>query len=436
MIDTEKDRRSTVERAILVGICEPGVELGTVREHLAELHELASTLDIPVVDQVIAVVKRPNPRYLIGSGKAEEIHALAETLSADCLIFDHDLSPSQQRNWEKLTKRCVIDRREVILDIFATRASTREAVIQVTLAQLEYSLPRLTRAWTHLSRQRGGAQGTRGEGEQQIEVDRRIIQQRIALLKKELIEVRKHRQVQRQRRERHTLAHAAIVGYTNAGKSSLLNALTGANALVENKLFATLDPTTRQLTLPNRQELLLTDTVGFVRKLPHNLVDAFKSTLEEAVLADFLIHVLDIASPYFEEHWLTTLQILDDLGARDKPIITVFNKADLAQDPVLRARLRALHPDALFISARTGEGLDELRARMMGHTRGSTVILHLRLPPTRHDLAAYIHRHGRVLASEYDDDGHLLLTASIPAAHQGKLADFATPPLPCASAKD
>ncbi len=425
MIDTAKDQRRKVERAILVGVGEPGVEPGTVREHLAELRELAATLDIPVVGDVLATVKQPSPRLLIGSGKAAEITALAEELAADCLIFDHDLSPSQQRNWEKLTKRCVIDRREIILDIFAARASTREAVIQVTLARLEYALPRLTRAWTHLSRQRGGAKGTRGEGEQQIEVDRRIVQQRIALLKKDLIEVRKHRETQRRRRERQAMPHAAIVGYTNAGKSSLLNALTGADALVEDKLFATLDPTTRQMALPNRQTVLLTDTVGFVRKLPHNLVDAFKSTLEEAVLADFLIHVLDIASAYFEEHWQTTLEVLDELGAGGKPILTVFNKSDLADDPVLRARLRALHADALFVSARTGEGLDELRARMMGHARGDTAILHLRLPPDRHDLAAFAHRHGRVLATEYDEAGHLLLTASIPAGHQPRFAAFA-----------
>jgi len=427
MIETASARQLPL-RALLVGICEPGVEAGMVREHLAELRELAATARLAVADAVIATIKQPQPRLLVGSGKAEEICNRAAELAADCLVFDHDLSPSQQRNWEKLSGRCVIDRREVILDIFAARASTREATLQVTLARLEYSLPRLTRAWTHLSRQRGGAQGTRGEGEQQIEVDRRLLQQRIARLKEEIALIRKRRQVQRRRRERQGIAHAAIVGYTNAGKSSLLNALTGADVLVENQLFATLDPTTRQMLLPNRQPLLLTDTVGFIRKLPHDLVAAFQATLEEAALADFLVNVVDLASPWCEEHWATTIQVLTELGAGDRPVLTVLNKADLAADPVLQARMRALHPDAVLVSARTGAGLEELRARLMAMARDESAILHLRLPPERHDLAALAHRLGRVLAAEYDDTGHLLLTASLPATHRDRFAKFAQPP--------
>jgi GTP-binding protein HflX len=258
-----------VERAILIGLHDNQTDYHEAEEHLEELEELVKNLDIPVIDRLLVNLKVPMARYLLGSGKAEEIAELADEQQADCLIFDGELSPSQQRNWEKLTKKCVIDRQEVILDIFANRASTREAVLQVELARMQYSLPRLTRAWTHLSRQRGGAKGTRGEGEKQIEADRRMVQQRISQLHRELKEVRKHRQTQRKSRERHQMPHAAIVGYTNAGKSSLLNRLCDSNVLVEDKLFATLDPTTRKVKLSNNQELLLTDTVGFVRKLPH-----------------------------------------------------------------------------------------------------------------------------------------------------------------------
>ncbi|MFA7231970.1 MAG: GTPase HflX, partial [Victivallaceae bacterium] len=303
MINTEKDNRKLVERAILVGVHDTQTTPSEAREHLEELEELVTNLNIGIIDRLLVNLKTPQSQYYVGSGKAQEIFDLIEELNADCLIFDGELSPSQQRNWERFTKICVIDRQEVILDIFAERASTRESVLQVELARMQYYVPRLTRAWTHLSRQKGGNKGTRGEGEKQIEADRRLVKDRIKFLQLELQEVRKQRDTQRKNRDRNEIPHAAIVGYTNAGKSSLLNKLSGANVLVEDKLFATLDPTTRKILLPSKQPLLLTDTVGFVRKLPHNLVEAFKSTLEEAVLADFLILVLDISSPYVEEHW-------------------------------------------------------------------------------------------------------------------------------------
>jgi GTP-binding protein HflX len=430
MIDTTNINRKVVERAILVGVFDGQSDPREADEHLLELEDLVNNLNIKVVDKITVKLKVPSSKYYVGSGKSEEIFQRQKELNADCLVFDNDLSPSQQRNWEALTKSCVIDRQEVILDIFADRASTREAMLQVELAKMEYSLPRLTRAWLHLSRQRGGNTGARGEGEKQIEVDRRMVKTSISMLQKELKEVRLQRDTQRKSRIRRDIPHAAIVGYTNAGKSSVLNKITGANVLVEDKLFATLDPTTRKIVLPNKIPLLLTDTVGFIRKLPHALVDAFKSTLEEAVLADFLILVLDISSPYVEDHWETTVSVLKELGAEDKSIITVFNKMDLQHDQVVIARIRSLFPGAIYISAIAGTGMDELQARMSSFVSNRIRLLHLRLPPTRHDLAALIHANGNILHSEYDEAGNLFMTINIAHAYEKKLADFIIDQLP------
>lgn len=424
MIDTEKDNRKIVERAILVGVLDSLSDASEMREHLFELEDLVNNLGLKVIDKITVKLKTPASKYYIGSGKAEEIAQRMKELEADCLVFDNNLSPSQQRNWEALTKSCVIDRQEVILDIFADRASTKEAVLQVALARMEYALPRLTRAWMHLSRQRGGNTGARGEGEKQIEVDRRMVKISIASLQKELKEVRLQRDTQRKSRTRSEIPHAAIVGYTNAGKSSLLNKLTGAEVLVEDKLFATLDPTTRKIVLPNKVQLLLTDTVGFIRNLPHTLVEAFKSTLEEAVLADFLILVLDVTSPHVEDHWETTLSVLKELGAEDKNIITVFNKIDMQQDQVILARIKNLFPGAVYVSAVTGTGTDELLSRISSFVSNRIRLLHLKLPPSRHDLAALIHANGNILESEYDDEGNLLLTINIPQGYEKRLAAY------------
>jgi len=413
MIDTEKDNRKLVERALLIGIQEIGISPEEAREHILELHELVATMGVPVIGDITVHLRKPSSKYFLGSGKAQEIADMAEEQEADCLIFDCHLAPSQQRNWEKLTKICVIDREEVILDIFAARASTREAVIQVELARLQYSLPRLTRAWTHLSRQRGGTKGTRGEGEQQIEVDRRLVQKKISTLKKELLEVIKQRHTQRKKRERNAIPHAAIVGYTNAGKSSLLNIISGADVLVEDKLFATLDPTTRKVTLPSGRDILITDTVGFVRKLPHTLVEAFKSTLEEAVLADIIIILLDASNQYMEDHRKTTLAVLQELGAEDKEIITVFNKVDIIDDPVLIARLKAVNPEASFISAKLGEGVDNLQNQLDKKICKSGNICKLNIPPERHDLISKLHKNGKVLSMKYQDDGAAHITTII-----------------------
>jgi GTP-binding protein HflX len=424
MIDTEKDNRKIVEKAVLIGIQEPGIQGAEIKEHLDELEELVENLDIGVVEKIVVPIKQVVPKYYIGSGKAQEIIEYVKEINGDCIIFDSELSPSQQRNWEKLSKICVIDRQEVILDIFASRASTREAMLQVRLARLQYSLPRLTRAWTHLSRQRGGAKGTRGEGEQQIEVDRRLVQKSISALTKELKEVKQQRDTQRKSRKRNNIPTAAIVGYTNAGKSSLLNRLADAGILAEDKLFATLDPTTRSITLPNNQDILLTDTVGFIRKLPHNLVASFKSTLEEAVIADFLILVLDISSPHVEEHWETTLSVLKELGAEDKDILVVFNKIDLQKDPIMKARARGLFPNGIFISASTGEGIGDLLMQMIKFTKTTSKTLKLQIPPQHHDLIAFAHSKGKVLESKYDDFGNNLLTITINCIYEKKFLDF------------
>jgi GTP-binding protein HflX len=315
----------------------------------------------------------------------------------------------------------VIDREEVILDIFADRARTREAVLQVALARMEYSLPRLARAWTHLSRQRGkGALG--GEGETQLEQDRRLVRDRITRLKNELAIVQKQRGVQRSRRLRVPVPTASVVGYTNAGKSSLVNALTGSHVLAEDKLFATLDPTTRQLVLGGNQKLLVTDTVGFIRRLPHRLVESFKATLEETIVADFLIHVLDVTNPNFEKHHATTLRVLAELGAAEKTTITVFNKIDAASPGDLQ-RARQLVPDAILVSAHARTGLDQLEARcleLIADEFGATALL---VPHDRYDVVARLHALGHVQEQEHRDNG-IFIRGRFPPAQTGYFEPF------------
>mgnify|MGYP005890881315 FL=1 len=427
MIDLAEDSRKKVERALLVGIREPGQTEAEISECLDELADLVRNLDIIPLEPVIVGLHQVMPQYYVGSGKAQEIAQLAQECEADCLVFDTPLSPSQQRNWERLARCCVIDREEVILDIFAERAHTREAVLQVSLARAQYSLPRLTRAWTHLSRQHGGGATTRGEGEAQIETDRRLLRRRIQQLREELEVVRKQRTTQRKARERNAVPHGAIVGYTNVGKSSILRALSGAEILVRDQLFATLDPTTRRIALDNNLELLLTDTVGFVRKLPHSLVEAFKSTLEEAVLADFLLLVLDISSPQIDSEWETTLSVLKELGAEEKNIQVVFNKIDLVDrdaDPVLFARLRGLFPDALYLSTATGEGIEALRERLASLASEHHQLLRVTLPPRRHDLAALAHASGRIYEEQYNDRGDLELVFTIAPRFRHKFLEY------------
>jgi GTP-binding protein HflX len=369
---------------------------------LDELKLLVQTLGIAVVHKELVKIQEATSRYFLGSGRAEGIVAEVQQLGADLIVFDNDLTPAQQRNWEALSNLPVIDRQEVILDIFAQRAQTKEARLQVELARLEYSLPRLTRAWGHLSRQAGGV-GGRGEGETQLETDRRIVRRHIDAVKADLELVRSRRATQRKQRERLPLPHAAIVGYTNAGKSSLLRRLTGAEVLVADKLFSTLDPTTRRVDLGNGQPLLLTDTVGFVRNLPHRLIEAFKATLEEAARADFLVHVLDASHPRVYDFYDTTRRVLDELGADTLRAITVLNKIDRLEDPATIHALRLHFPDAAFVSVHTGAGLDDLLERFAEKLSDRSTKVELALPLDRTELLSLLHRTGRVLRLEYGE---------------------------------
>jgi len=418
---SKSDAKAGPKRALLVGVQTPDMPPGEADELLLELQELVENLHFEVVDCILVNLKRSTPAFYTGQGKAEEIANFAKEAQVDVIVFDSALSPAQQRNWEKLAEKAVIDRQEVILEVFADRAHTREAGLQVALARLEYSLPRLTRAWTHLSRQRGsGSMG--GEGETQLEQDRRVVRARISHLKEELASVVKQRDVQRRKRQRVPVPTAAIVGYTNAGKSSLLNAMTGSSVLAEDKLFATLDPTTRQLELPGNSKLLVTDTVGFIRNLPHDLVESFKATLEEVVVADFLIHVLDLTSPHWEKHHATTLSVLNELNALDRPILNVFNKADIASGLDI-AEARKIVPDALFVSAKTGKGLDELIKRCSELCAGSDLQHTLLIPHSRYDLVARLRRVGSVLEEEHTEEG-VLMETRFPPAQLGYFQNF------------
>jgi GTP-binding protein HflX len=397
-----KEKPRQVERALLVGVYKDAAQKDESESLLAELDSLVGTLGIQVVDRLLVRIQEPSPRYFVGSGKAGEIFECAKRQEADVVVFDNGLSPAQQRNWEALTSLAVIDREEVILDIFAGRAQTKEARLQVELARMEYSLPRLTRAWGHLSRQAGGL-GGKGEGESQLETDRRLVRVHIDRLKSDLELVRLRRATQRKQRQRLPLPNAAIVGYTNVGKSALLKKLTGAQVLVEDKLFATLDTTTRRVIIPSGQSLLLTDTVGFVRNLPHRLVEAFKATLEEAVLSDFLIHLLDASHPRVFEFYQTTMRVLGELGADSKRVITVLNKVDLVTDESTLHTLRLHFPEGTFVSVRTGEGLKELLHRMADMLMDRVSKVEIALPFERTDLLSLLHRTSRVIDVDYED---------------------------------
>jgi len=417
-----KHREKMVERALLVGAYTAVEEKDDAEDLLQELGELVRTLGIPIVEKLLVYHREPHARLFLGSGKAEEICERARELECDIIIFDNQLTPAQQRNWEELAKITVIDRQEIILDIFGSRAQTREAKIQVDLARMAYSLPRLTRAWSHLGQQGGGI-GSKGEGESQLEQDKRKIRGQIDRLKRELKDVRRNRATQRKDRKRAPVPNAAIVGYTNAGKSSLLRKLTGADVLVENALFATLDTTTRKIDLPNKQPLLLTDTVGFIRKLPHQLVESFNATLEEAVMADFLIHLLDASHPRVLEFYGTTMKVLGDLGAENRRMLTVFNKIDRISDPLTKATLRYHHPEALFVSVHTGEGLDALIRELGGLVGTDSTEILLHLPHERSDLLARLHREALVAETDYEEE-FIRIRATVPQRFRLTLEPF------------
>lgn len=414
-----------VERAMLIGITLPGEDDSNTRSLLDELRELVTTLGIGIQHEVLLSIRKPQAKFLVGSGKAEELIEEAKAHDCDVIVFDNELTPAQQRNWEQATddKILVIDRQETILDIFGKRAQTREAVLQVELARLEYNLPRLKSAWTHLSRQRGGGSMQRDAGETQLELDKRMVRTQITRVKRELEGVIQHRHVQRKKRMTVPVPTCAIVGYTNAGKSSLLNQLTNSDILVADKLFATLDPTSRRCPLPSGQPLVVTDTVGFVRNLPHRLVDAFKATLEEAVVSNFLIHVLDVNSPEIEAHSETTLAVLRSLGADEKKIITVFNKIDDLWSDDTRMTLSFRYPEAFFVSAHTGEGIPALLEKIESIVESDFAQLRLLIPHDRYDLVARLHREGGVRKEEARDDGTYIV-GSVPERLLSTLQPF------------
>lgn len=407
------DPRPKAERALLVGVEGDDVKKDEAAGLVRELASLAKTLGVEVVSSMQVKLRDKTANLLLGSGKVDEIIAAAKAEEADSIIIDHALSPIQQRNWEKLASLKVYDRAELIIKIFSSRALTKEAGLQVELARLEYAMPRLAHSYEDLSRQRGGRYGTKGSGEQKLELDRRAIERRIHEIKEELKDVRKSRDVQRRRRERITLPRAAIVGYTNAGKSSLLNVLANAEVLAEDKLFATLDPTTRRLILRSGATLLVTDTVGFVRNLPHHLVEAFKATLEEASGADLLIHVADASDPEIEAHMLTTEKVLSEIGASAQPRILVLNKIDIADSEAV-ATWQRLHPEGLAVSVKTGEGLEALIARIEDNLTAGMEELLLAIPHSEYALVPLLHREGSVIEETHEDD-RIVVRCRIPA---------------------
>jgi GTPase len=402
------------ERAVLVGVDIPKARI-PARESVDELARLADTAGLEVVGQAVQPLRRIQPATYIGAGKVEEVKGLVESAHGNVVVFDDGLSPAQQRNLEKAFACKVIDRSALILDIFAQRARTTEGKLQVELAQLQYLLPRLTRQWTHLSRLGGGV-GTRGPGETQLEVDRRRIRERITVLRRRLGDVARTRRVQQTERSATPIPMVALVGYTNAGKSTLMNALTQAGVLVEDRLFATLDPTVRRLRLPGGLTVALADTVGFIHKLPHQLVEAFKSTLEQVRTAGLLLHVVDASHPSWREHRRVVDEVLDDIGAGDVPVLPVLNKCDrLPDDGAL-----GLPSDEVLISARTGQGITDLLTRVEAALSKDLARIRLEIPSGRGDLVARLRRAGRVL-EEYYRDGSVIVTALVPAKVAGQV---------------
>jgi GTP-binding protein HflX len=396
------------ERAVLVGLDSTSLSGWDIEESMDELAHLVETAGGQVVARVVQRKQKPDPAHYVGEGKAREVEMMREATGADLVVFDDELSPAQQRNLEEIVKSRVIDRTQLILDIFAQRAASAEGKLQVELAQLQYWLSRL-----------GGGIGTRGPGETKLEVDRRTIRSRIAAIKHQLDEVRERRSVQRRRRRSADLPVVALVGYTNAGKSSLLNAMTGAGVLVEDRLFATLDPTTRRYTLPDGQVLLLTDTVGFIQKLPHQLVMAFRATLEELLEADLLLHVVDASHPKAQEHCSAVFGVLGEIGAGEHTTITVLNKRDVVESAAMIERLQHAYPLSVAVSATTGEGLSDL-ARVVSNQLSSRreridVVL-----PFNHPALNLIRKRGKVVSEEYRDDG-VAIVADVDRAVAGQV---------------
>lgn len=395
-IDTQRR-----ESAILVGVITPAARRIMVSEYLDELELLADSAGADVEYRVTQERASIDPAHFIGSGKAEELGRLVEEKNIDLVLFDDDLSPVQVRNLERAIKCKIVDRSGIILDIFASRARTREAKTQVELAQLKYMMPRLTRQWTHLSKQYGGI-GTKGPGETQIETDRRAIRTRISHLTAKLKDIDKERAVQRKGREK--FPRVSLVGYTNAGKSTLLKLLSQADVLVEDRLFATLDATVRVVQLTALHRILLTDTVGFIRKLPHDLVASFRSTLDEVREADILLHIIDVSHPLFEEQIVVVQDTLEEIGAGDKPTIFVFNKIDRLQDRSNLPLLQARYPRSVFISAARGINISSMEEAIVALLDENVIEETITFSQQDHEVISRIHEIAEILEKQYEDD--------------------------------
>ncbi len=431
----KRTERMQVDKALLVGVEIYGEDrLLSVDDSLAELARLASTAGFFVVGEVTQNLSHPNPRTFIGSGKVQEVKRLAEELQADVILFDDELSPRHQRELEEILgeKMRVIDRTALILDIFAQHANTKEGALQVELAQYEYRLPRLTRAWTHLVRQAGGGGGRtggtagvglRGPGETQLEVDRRDIRRRISHLKGELEKVRAHRQRYRARRKESSIPIVSLVGYTNAGKSTLLNRLTDASVYVADKLFATLDPTTRRVELDEGLQALFTDTVGFIQKLPTTLVAAFRATLEEIAEADLLLHVVDITHPQAHAQAEAVHQTLQEIEAQHIPVIPVLNKIDQLQDPDAAQQALAHYPNAVAVSALRGDGIPDLLQTVKNRLYESYEPIRVEIPYNQGGLISLFHEQGQVDQIENHYQG-VFLQGRIPVRHLAKYKPY------------
>ncbi len=402
------ERPAGGERALLVQLALPGIDADTA---LAEFEELALSASAQVLDCVLGTRATPDAKYYLGKGKAEEIAELVKSLDIELVLINHELSPSQERNLERLFQCRVVDRSGLILDIFAQRARTFEGKLQVELAQLQHLSTRLIRGWTHLERQKGGI-GLRGPGETQLETDRRLLRARIKSINKRLEKVRMSRDQNRQARRKAAMATVSLVGYTNAGKSTLFNSLTGESIYVADQLFATLDPTMRKLDLPGSSSAILADTVGFIRDLPHHLVEAFRATLEETQQADLLLHVIDISDPHWRDTVFAVQQVLDEIGVSDVPVIQVFNKIDLQEGWQAKVDYNEDYCK-VWVSAVTNSGLDLLKEAIAAQIHGTVLIEDVVVKPTQAKLRAQLYQLGSVLAESLSEEGDWLLKIRI-----------------------